>query len=407
MHGRGRATAAAAVFCLAASGFTAISTAQAVTVTPSGPAAAARADSATEVMAAEYASTFGVSATVARQRLLAQKKSIDTAADLDKRLGSAAQGMWIDQNSGELHVNVRDDVAAATVRSSNGVPHQVGTKLTELQSLMRQFDTAAAKGAPAGVHMWYVDIEKGTVVVSATEKTGGLTKGRFAELVHGASDRVRVEKHAGTQQDAASVALGGQDIYNANGKRCSIGFNVRSSRGAQAVLTAGHCMQGNTSPLWFRNGVPFGNTTGYANGSQDHALITNALPGFWVPKAGVDFIGFTMPVTGRQNAVPGAFICKSGRTTNVTCGVVKAVNVSASTAAGTKIGQVEADMCVEPGDSGGAVFAGTQALGLVTAGRFYGADNKCGQKVGKKNSSLYQPLGPALSAYGASLLTTD
>ncbi|MEU1280101.1 S1 family peptidase [Streptomyces sp. NPDC005805] len=410
MNRAGRGAAVVAAFCMAATGFSAVSGTQAATAAaPPGPAADARTKSAgSEAVATEYASAHRVTVTEAHRRLRAQEKSVAAAEKLDDKTGSTSLGMWIDRNSGKLHVNVRDDVAASAVRAAGGIPHTVGAEVAELHALKERLDAAASVEAPAGVRTWYVDTERRRLTVSAATGAAGLAKGPFAQLVRAAPDRVRVERAGGGQLgEAAGSVAGGQDIHNANGKRCSTGFNVRTANGAHATLTAGHCMQGNTSDFWFKNGALFGVNSGYANGSQDHALILNSLPSYWVPLAGVQGPGFVMAVTGRQNAVPGAFVCKSGRTTKLTCGVVEAVNVSASTAGGTKTGQVQTDMCVEPGDSGGAVVAGTRALGLVTAGIFHGQDNKCGEKVGEKNSSLYQPLGPALSAYGVSLLVTN
>ena len=63
--------------------------------------------------------------------------------------------------------------------------------------------------------------------------------------------------------------------------------------------------------------------------------------------------------------------------------------------------------CVEQGDSGGSNMSGNFAQGVSSGGQLYQSGGRlvCGQKVGLPNVSFYQPVGEALSAYGATLLT--
>ena len=58
----------------------------------------------------------------ARARVPAQDDQSALAASLEKRLGENAAGSDIDQETGELVVNVRDAAGALTVRSEGAVP---------------------------------------------------------------------------------------------------------------------------------------------------------------------------------------------------------------------------------------------------------------------------------------------
>ncbi|MFJ2061176.1 S1 family peptidase [Streptomyces sp. NPDC087908] len=359
-------------------------------------------------MAKALASESGITVAQAKATIATQQKSLDVADKITKQLGERASGSWLDGKTGVLHINVRDDASAASASASGAVPHVVGNAVDTLDTLKSKLDKVAASGAPSGVHSWYVDAKTRKLVITAAPGAAGLSKGGFADLVRSAGDRVQVREEAGSLKDAAENVYAGQEIYNSSGKICSTGFNVQSLAGVQFTLTAGHCMQGNTNSTWHKNGLVFGTNTTYTYVNQDHAIIWNGAPLYWLPRAGVwRYDGMIHKVTGWQNSVQGTYVCKSGRTTGLTCGHVQAVNVSASTPSGPKTGQVQTNLCVEPGDSGGPVTAGTRALGLTGSSVTYGASNRCGQKVGRQNAALYQPIGPVLTSYGVNLVVTN
>ncbi|HEV7655809.1 MAG TPA: S1 family peptidase, partial [Mycobacteriales bacterium] len=97
------------------------------------------------------------------------------------------------------------------------------------------------------------------------------------------------------------------------------------------------------------------------------------------------------------NAVVGQSICKSGSTTGLTCGTVQATNVTVQYAEGTVFQMVQTNTCTQPGDSGGAWFSGSTAIG-ITSGGTVGACTQAGF------ASFFQPVTEALSTYGVSLI---
>jgi len=88
--------------------------------------------------------------------------------------------------------------------------------------------------------------------------------------------------------------------------------------------------------------------------------------------------------------------CKTGSTTGTTCGRVLGYNVTVNYAEGTVFGLTRTSICTQPGDSGGAMYAGSLAQGITSGGSIGG----CGSGF----RSFFQPADEALSAYGLTLL---
>ena len=61
---------------------------------------------------------------------------------------------------------------------------------------------------------------------------------------------------------------------------------------------------------------------------------------------------------------------------------------------GIVYGLIQTNVCAEPGDSGGSLFAGTTALGLTSGG-----SGNCSSG----GTTFFQPVMEALSAYGVSV----
>jgi len=79
-------------------------------------------------------------------------------------------------------------------------------------------------------------------------------------------------------------------------------------------------------------------------------------------------------------------VCKSGSTTGLTCGVVTATGMTICYAQGCVYNMAQSTAYVQPGDSGGAWFAGGTAIG-ITSGMGGGY-------------SYFQPVVPGLNMYG-------
>jgi hypothetical protein len=103
-------------------------------------------------------------------------------------------------------------------------------------------------------------------------------------------------------------------------------------------------------------------------------------------------VGFSV-TTGFVSAV-GASICRSGSTTGVHCGTVRALGATVSYSQGRVTGLTQTNVCAEPGDSGGSFYSGAQAQGVTSGGS---GDCSSG------GTTYFQPVNEILSAYGLTL----
>ena len=99
-------------------------------------------------------------------------------------------------------------------------------------------------------------------------------------------------------------------------------------------------------------------------------------------------------ITGSGNASVGQAVQRSGSTTGLRSGSVTALNATVNYAEGSVSGLIRTNVCAEPGDSGGSLFAGGTALGLTSGG-----SGNC--RTG--GTTFFQPVTEALSRYGVSV----
>ncbi len=237
---------------------------------------------------------------------------------------------------------------------------------------------------------WAVDAKTSQVVVSLDETVTGAKLARVTAVVSQFGSAVRTERVAGTFRKYAS---GGDAIYG-GGYRCSLGFNVRNSAGAYFFLTAGHC--GNVASTWYANSAHtalLGNVTGSSFPGNDYAIVKYASGS--TPPGDVNlYNGGYQDITSAANAYVGEAVKRSGSTTKVHSGTVTALNATVNYAEGTVRGLIRTNVCAEGGDSGGALFDGTKALGLTSGG-----SGNC--RSG--GITFFQPVTEALSVYKVSV----
>jgi streptogrisin C len=390
-------------------------TATAALVLASAGTASARPDdarlptSADQGVAAEakaLARDFGLSVAAAKQQLREQRANDRLADRLTRTLGKENTGGTYIAKGGDLVVTVTHRAAARTVRAAGADARLVDHSAAALGKVHQSLDRFAQRSGAGAVQGWYVDVRDNAVVVTTTAGADNAKTRAFLRRARSYGDRVEVER---TTADAvpAEYLYGGQQVNMSNGYVCSNGFNARTSTGAYILLTAGHCAEG--SPTFSRNGYTIGATRGYSFPVNDYASVNINDPAFWNPQPAVDmYNGYARAVYGSSSAPVGSSLCKSGRTTGWTCGTIQAYNQTVNYGNGDIVyGLVRHSACVEQGDSGGSNLSGNYAQGLSSGGQLYQQGNRlvCGQRVGQPNVSYYQPVGEALSAYGAQLLT--
>ncbi|MGC4789790.1 S1 family peptidase [Micromonospora sp. DT178] len=190
-----------------------------------------------------------------------------------------------------------------------------------------------------------------------------------------------------------TLIAGGQAIYGGGG-RCSLGANVRSGS-TYYFVTAGHCTTAGAT--WYANSAQttvLGSRTGSSFPGNDYGLVRyTSLVAH--PSAVYTYPGL-LTINGAGNAYVGQAVCRSGSTTGVRCGTVTGLNATVNYAQGSVTGLIRTNICAEPGDSGGPLYAaGTGTiLGILSGG-----SGNCTSG----GTTYYQPIMEILAAYGVTV----
>ncbi|WP_280257500.1 S1 family peptidase [Nocardia wallacei] len=197
---------------------------------------------------------------------------------------------------------------------------------------------------------------------------------------------------------------------------CSAGFNGLDRNDNVVNITAGHCdpnipAAGTANAPGMFELLP-GNKTGAQLGSfqksvlgeQDYSIVSinnDARDRFSNNQVRVPGQA-PIAVTGVATPVVGAPVCKSGSRTGFSCGVVNAVDQTVDVGERQLTQAFSANICALPGDSGGPIVTGTQALGISSASSV--ADypiceipNLIGALTGNAPQLFAQPVSVVLS----------
>jgi hypothetical protein len=230
----------------------------------------------------------------------------------------------------------------------------------------------------------------GRIIVSYDDTVTGSKMAALTGVTKQFGSRITLEKIPGKLTKYIS---GGDAIYGGQ-YRCSLGFNVRSGS-TYYFLTAGHC--GNIASSWYSNSSKttlLGTTFGSSFPGNDYAIVQYSAS-YTNHPGNVDlYNGSTQDITSAGNASVGQAVKRSGSTTGVHSGSVTATNATVNYAEGSVSGLIRTNVCAEGGDSGGALFAGTIALGLTSGG-----SGNCTSG----GTTYFQPVTEALSRYGVSV----
>ncbi|MFD7160309.1 S1 family peptidase [Kribbella sp. NPDC059898] len=236
---------------------------------------------------------------------------------------------------------------------------------------------------------WETD-PNGRIIVSYDSTVTGAKLAQLTGATKQFGSRIKLEKMSGK---LTKYIAGGDAIYGGQ-YRCSLGFNVRSGS-TYYFLTAGHC--GNIASSWYSNSSKttlLGTTYGSSFPGNDYAIVKYNTSYTNHPGTVDLYNGSSQDITSAGNATVGQSVKRSGSTTGVHSGTVTAVNATVNYAEGTVTGLIKTTVCAEGGDSGGALFAGSVALGLTSGG-----SGNCSSG----GTTYFQPVTEALSRYGVSV----
>ena len=344
--------------------------------------------------AAEYARAYGVSPSEAVRRLNAQHDSVPAIDAIADRYRDRLAGISVQHRPDyRFIVYLTGDQPVPTHRIEAGrtgvqVQFRTGAKasrdrvvwaLTHHQAAIR----AALQSYPA----MGVDPRTGELVViagrSAVDKAGGTAAlgARLTELT-GVPVQVRaldhVDRNLGPQ---GGGRLDGTDPVSGKRYRCTSGFLV-SDGTRTGITTAAHCLdnldyidpQRQSTPLTFVGQWGWG-----YHDVQIHAGPLPARPLFFADTART----LARPSEAQRtksSTRAGDFVCHRGESTGYSCAEVTLLDFSPS-------GELCGGFCLptwvavagptcKQGDSGGPVFSGTTAFGIVKGATFR-SDGSC------------------------------
>ncbi|MET7619335.1 S1 family peptidase [Streptomyces sp. NPDC005408] len=306
-------------------------------------------------------------------------------SSLERTLGDDdSAGSYLDAATGELVVTVTDEAAADEVRAEGARPKLVERSTAQLRSAM---DTLENRAKITGTS-WGIDPSTNQVAIEADQSLTPRSLAQLRRVAAGLGDAVRIKRVPGAFKKEVA---GGDAIYG-GGYRCSAAFNV-SKGTARYFVTAGHCT--NAAATWSATsgGPSIGTREGTSFPTNDYGIVRYS--GGAQPAGNVNlYNGSYQDITSAADAIVGQAIKKSGSTTHVTSGTVTAVNVTVNYGDGPVYNMVRTTACSAGGDSGGAHFAGSTALGI------HSGSSGC---TGTNGSAIHQPVREALSAYGVNV----
>ncbi|MEW1546526.1 S1 family peptidase [Streptomyces tsukubensis] len=305
-------------------------------------------------------------------------------AELERTLGDRGAGSYLDTRTGELTFAVTDAAAADQVRASGARARVVGRSTAQLEDVMGVLEARAKIPGTS----WGIDPSANQVVVEADQSLGVRSLARLRTVAATLGDAVRVERVPGVFTKEVN---GGDAIYG-GGYRCSAAFNVVRNN-VRYFLTAGHCTNVASSWSAVSGGPRIGLREGTSFPTDDYGIVR--YDGTDVPPGTVNlYNGGSQDIVSAADAIVGQAIQKSGSTTKVTSGTVTAVNVTVNYSDGPVYNMVRTTACSAGGDSGGAHFSGSTALGI------HSGSSGCSGTAG---SAIHQPVREALSVYGVTV----
>ncbi|MFG3494681.1 S1 family peptidase [Streptomyces sp. NPDC047928] len=330
--------------------------------TPAGAADARDAEAATALSANVYA--------------------LDAA--VERELGADSAGTYLDAETGSLVVTVTSEAAAERVRAAGATPRRVQRSAAQLDAAMA---TLEAEAKITGTS-WGLDPRTNQIAVEADQSVSARDMAKLRKVAASLDGAVRVSRVPGVFQREVA---GGDAIYG-GGSRCSAAFNV-TKNGVRYFLTAGHCT--NISSTWSATsgGASIGVREGTSFPTNDYGIVRYTTSDNTGGRVNL-YTGSYQDIASAADAVVGQSINKSGSTTRVTSGRVTAVNVTVNYSSGPVYGMVRTTACSAGGDSGGAHFLGSVALGI------HSGSSGC---TGTEGSAIHQPVREALAAYGVAV----
>jgi hypothetical protein len=325
-----------------------------------------------------------------RPRTASTLKATEVIEQLRTSTGNSFGGAWL--VDGELHVAVTDEALTSEVTAAGATPVVVSNSISKLEEAKKALDnldieaTLGKRSDETGIAAYYVDLTANKLVLEALSGSTAHAE-ELAKQVGLVESEFEV-KVVGEMPTTFATVRGGDAYYINNAARCSVGFSVTTG-----FVSAGHCgTSGSTAAT--TSGSTLGTFSGSVfPGNGDYSYIRGS-SGNTFQGAINNYSGGTIAVSGSTASGVGASICRSGSTTGVHCGTVRALGATVTYSQGRVTGLTQTNVCAEPGDSGGSFYSGSQAQGVTSGGS---GDCSSG------GTTYFQPVNEILSAYGLTL----
>lgn len=230
---------------------------------------------------------------------------------------------------------------------------------------------------------------------------------RLKRLVARYGDAVRVNKDPGEINTNAYETLGGlgiesRDVEAGRYSNCTLGFNVRDSSGQKYFVTAGHCADSPSFQWWNREAgdIYLGKRIWYDYGSIDKDCAVMEYRGENLAAYGaVRAAGTEYEITDSRYPNDGESVKRAGAVSSDLVGAVLSPSETITTNHGVVLkNMIKTSHCSLQGDSGGPQWAGTYALGVLSAGNTPQSE-PCNSTVSEYRS-WFQPVHWALAPHG-------
>ncbi|WP_166636756.1 S1 family peptidase [Cognatilysobacter terrigena] len=343
----------------------------------------------TDALVHDYAATNGVSLGEAKRELAIQEEAGRLQQTLMQREADNFAGLYIEHRPRyRIVVKFVRDAEVTLRRYTRDKTFESEVAPYSLSEL-RDAEAATGKELIATNIPFQsgIDLHASKVRVGVKADVSTLKRSSVAPSI--------VEFH---HQDAfiqPTIYAAGGDYIKSNERRCTAGFSVVSASDRRGLATAAHCGDG----LMTTNLIPLAKQDSKNAGSYDVQWLWSSRiqpqPTFYTGSANL-YVRGTYPST---MLVVGAQVCKFGWTTRNTCGLVVDLysqsNYNGAVGTYVQVHHPNNYQMTLEGDSGGPVYVGNYAAGIVH-GR--GADGEP-----TEHDLFFEPI-ETLGALGVSVM---
>lgn len=364
-----------------------------------GTASAVTRDAIDPGMAAALQRDLGLTTAQYLREVEVERESHDLVLEAQRELGDDFAGAWLERDEfGDARLVVATRGHAAVMRAGDAELREVRYSLADLEDTVSLLDQTTQRHIlrqVRGLQSWGVDLPNNRVVVTVSP---GASKDLVDYVAASGVDTGTLHFEVSEQEPSTLINIYGGIRYNG----CSIGFPV--TRGStKGFVTAGHC--GSVGSQVRINNVLVGSFQRSDFPGADAAWATVRSQDTLFNRVWQYSGSSTYAVTGSQEALIGAAVCRSGFRTGWRCGTLTRNNVTVNYGQGAVNGLRESNACAGQGDSGGSwVASSNQAQGVTSGGALGNDGTNCGIPQNQRRT-WFQRLVPMLNSYGVNLVT--